>query len=109
MESPKPNHANMKSNVHLVKIEGGKYGLLGFNNMLPAKNEHLVEFDIDAESDPAYRELLKNQLRFCRSNSENICSHAAKTYEAVVSKKIPFFLKICCDFKRLEDESQNYG
>ena len=109
MESPKPNHASIKSNIHIIKIENGKYGLLGFNNMLPAKRQHLIEFDIDAEPDAAYKELLKNQLRFCRNNNERIATRAAKTYTSAVEKRIPFFLSICCDFKLLEKKSGEFA
>ena len=38
MESPKPNHAKLKNNIHIMKLKGGEYGLLGFNNMIPAKS-----------------------------------------------------------------------
>ena len=108
MESPKPSHARLKSSVHIIKIEGGKYGLLGFNNMVPAKKRHLVDFDIDAEANPSYKALLKNQLRFCRNNRDRITSRAAKTYEAAVVKAQPFYLGICCDFRLLEQESRRF-
>ena len=105
MESPKPNHANIKPGIHIMKLDEGKYWLLGFNNMLPAKHCHLIEFDIDSEPDANYKELLKNQLRYCRNNSNRIRDHAEKTYKAVVTKKSPFYVKICCDFVSLEKES----
>ncbi len=56
MESPKPNHEKLKSNVHIMRIDGGKYGILGFNNMVPAKDFFLVPFDIEKEPDERYKE-----------------------------------------------------
>ena len=108
MESPKPNHANIKNNIHILKIDGGKYGLLGFNNMIPAKPHYLISFDIRKEPDPKYRELLKNQLRWCNDHKDAIRERAEKTYRAVTEKKDPFFTKICCDFKALESVYTKY-
>ena len=108
MESPKPNHVNIKSNVHIMRIDGGKYGLLGFNNMVPAKDFFLVPFDIAAEPDEHYRNLLWNQLNFCNVHKEEIREHARKTYEGVTVKHTPFLVKICCDFKLLEQEYVKY-
>lgn len=108
MESPKPNHANMKNGVHLMRIEGGKYGILGFNNMVPAKSFFLVQYDINKEPDEQYRNLLWNQLSFCNKHRSEIYEHARKTYEGVTVKKTPFLLRICCDFKLLEQEYVKY-
>ena len=55
MESPKPNHEKLKSNVHIMRIDGGKYGILGFNNMVPAKDFFLVPFDIEKSQTSATR------------------------------------------------------
>lgn len=43
MESPKENHKNLKPGVHIMLLEGGKYGLLGFNNMIPVPTSALIE------------------------------------------------------------------
>ena len=58
LESPKPNHKNMKSGKHLLKIDGGNLGIIGFNNMVPIHNSSLIEFDINSEPDTKYAELL---------------------------------------------------
>ena len=49
MESPKPNHKSIKPGKHIIKLDGGRYGLLGFNNMIPVHKDALIEYDIDAE------------------------------------------------------------
>ena len=108
MESPKPNHARMKNGVHIMRIDGGKYGILGFNNMVPSKDFFLVPFDISEEPDEQYRNLLWNQLEYCNKHKEEIFDHARKTYEGVTEKHIPFLMKICCDFKLLEREYVKY-
>lgn len=108
MESPKPNHKKMRNAIHIMRLDGGKYGLLGFNNMIPAQEQNLIEFDILKEPDKAYRELLINQLNFINDHRAEIYQHAAKTYEAVTVKKSAFHTRVCCDFKKLEQEYTKY-
>lgn len=109
MESPKENHQNIKNSVHIMKLKDGEYGILGFNNMIPVRDDCLIEFDIAKETDEKYRELLKNQLRFCNDNKERIYKRAAKTYDEVTVKQAPFYLKVCCDFKKLEKACKKYN
>lgn len=109
MESPKPNHANVKSGIHLMKIADGKYGMLGFNNMIPVPQECLLDFDINKEPDDNYRELLKNQIIWCNTNKNEIYGHAKKTYNMVLEGRSEFHMKICCDFKKLEKASKKYN
>ena len=47
LEHPRKAHQTMKNNIFIFKIHNGKYGILGFNNMIPVKKEQLVEFDIN--------------------------------------------------------------
>lgn len=108
MESPKPNHKNVKSGIHLMRIDEGKYGLLGFNNMIPVRREALIRFDIGDEPDEQYRQLLWNQIAWCNDHKDIICSHAEKTYNMVLSGKSMFHLQICCDFKKLEKASKRF-
>lgn len=108
MESPKPNHDKVKSGIHIMRLAGGHYGLLGFNNMIPVQEENLIAVDIAQEPDAKYRELLINQLVFCNKHRNTIREHALKTYEAVTEKKTEFYTRICCDFKKLEKASSHY-
>ena len=49
LEHPRVQHQQMKNNPFIFKIHNGKYGILGFNNMIPVKKTELVEFDINKE------------------------------------------------------------
>lgn len=108
MESPKPNHTNIKSGKHILKLDGGKYGLLGFNNMVPVHKDALIEFDINAEPDEKYRELLKRQAVICNRMKADILNHAQMTYFDVVNNKNKFLVGISCDFKKLESACKMY-
>lgn len=109
MESPKPNHANIKSGKHLLKIDGGKLGLLGFNNMIPVHNAALIKFDIDDVSDKQYAELLRRQAAWINKNKANILDHAARTYYEVVQNNNAFLKRISCDFEKLEQACHKYN
>ena len=108
MESPKPNHANIKPGKHILKLEGGSLGLLGFNNMVPVHSSALICFDIESEPDQQYRMLLKRQLSFCNKMKCDIYDHAEKTYFSVVNQKSAFLCRISCDFKKLERACNEY-
>lgn len=102
MESPKSNHANIKSGKHLMKLDGGKLGLLGFNNMIPVHDSALISFNINNEPDRQYAELLRRQVSYINKNKADVLNHASQTYYSVVKKENTFLQKICCDFKKLE-------
>lgn len=108
MESPKPNHVKIKAGKHIMRLDGGNYGLLGFNNMIPVHKDALIEFDIDAEPDEEYRDLLKRQASLCNRQKADILNHAQMTYFDVVNKKNKFLMGISCDFKKLEAACKVY-
>lgn len=108
MESPKPNHAKIKAGKHILKLDNGNLGQLGFNNMLPVHETALLEFDIDTEQDVKYRELLKRQVRICNKAKADIYDKASRTYFDVVNRKNKFLVEISCDFKRLEKACKEY-
>ena len=109
MESPKPNHVNISSGKHIFKIDGGRLGLLGFNNMVPVPPVALIHFDISQEPDAQYAELLRRQIAEINRNKANVMDCAAKTYYNAVNKKNKFLLRICCDFKKLEYACNQYN
>ncbi|MCI9671927.1 MAG: type III toxin-antitoxin system ToxN/AbiQ family toxin [Lawsonibacter sp.] len=102
LESPKPNHVNLKSGGPVLKLDGGALGIMGFNNMIPVHKHQLLNFDILAEPDERYRALLLKQLDYCEKNRALIFARAQKTYEKAVAGNNPFYQKVCCNFKRLE-------
>lgn len=108
MESPKPNHSRIKPGRHIMKLNDGQLGLLGFNNMIPVHESAIISFDIDKEPDAKYSELLKRQVAFINRHKADVLDHASKTYYGVASKKNKFLLGICCDFKKLERACGQY-
>ena len=82
MESPKPNHKMLKQSIHIMPIDGGNYGQLGFNNMIPVPQSAIIEFDITNEPDKAYAELLKRQATYInRHKADVLIEHLKLTLE----------------------------
>lgn len=109
MESPKPNHAKIKSGKHIIKLDNGKYGILGFNNMIPVHKDALIEFDVSKEKDEKYRNLLQRQITLCNKMKADILNHAQMTYFDVINQKSDFIVNISCDFRKLEKASKKYN
>lgn len=109
MESPKPNHVNIKPGKHIMKLDNGKLGLLGFNNMIPAPDSALIEFDIDDEPDAEYAELLRRQAAYINRAKADVLNHASQTYYAVTKTNNSFLKRICCDFVVLEKACNRYN
>lgn len=108
LEHPRTAHQKMKNNVHIYKIHEGKYGILGFNNMIPVPKTVLTKININEQS-VSYKQILISQYRFCNKHSDIIYEKARKTYMQYIKGNNKFLNKICCDFKRLELKSREYG
>ena len=109
MESPKPNHSKIKPGIHIMKLDNGNLGLLGFNNMIPVPDSALISFDINNETDVKYAELLRRQVAYINKNKADVFDHASKTYYKSTKGNNVFLSNICCDFKKLERACDNYN
>lgn len=105
LEHPRPAHKNLKNNIFILKIHNGKYGILGFNNMIPVDENNLIKFDINSENEK-YRQILNSQYRFCNKHIAEIESKALETYNK--SQENKFLKKVCCNFKLLEEKLLKY-
>ena len=47
LSSPKVKHMKMKNNLDIVKIAGGRYGVVNFNNMIPVTPKNYELFDMN--------------------------------------------------------------
>lgn len=109
LESPKPNHRNIRSGGPVLKLKDGKLGIMGFNNMIPVPDSALIPFDFNDIEDDRYRALLQNQLDYCNSIKEIIFRRARTTYHRAVGNKVPAYRKICCNYKKLEGMCRSYN
>lgn len=107
LESPKPNHVNIKGGGPVMKLDDGRLGLMGFNNMIPVIPSCLIKFDIQSIENENYKMLLLNQLNYCNKNRDLILQRAESTYRKALSRKIPLYQKVCCNFEKLERKARN--
>lgn len=77
LEHPREEHRKLKNNEFILKIHNGKYGILGFNNMLPIPESQLIEFNINEQSEK-YKHILVSQYRFCNKHLNEIFIKAKK-------------------------------
>ena len=112
LTSPKPKHLTMKNQIDFLKINGGAWGAINFNNMIPIHTNSLSPVDMrilptDDKAIIDYKNLLSNQLSWCNTteNIAHITSKAQRLYDAITSKTArPQLVERCCNFP--VDEAQ---
>ncbi|WP_293974272.1 type III toxin-antitoxin system ToxN/AbiQ family toxin [uncultured Ruminococcus sp.] len=122
LSSPKKKFEGKKNSVDFIKITHSNekdnkkiIGALNINNMLPIDDALITPIDLkihnnDSPKSVAYKELMKDQLDFCRHNQDIILKRANKLYDIVVNhpEKNINLVKRCCDFTKLEIILQKY-
>jgi protein AbiQ len=79
-----------------------------FQYMFPIKKELVSPIDIDEEEGENYRELLWQELHFCKDNEEWILQKAEKVYSLQTENTKKYLTERCCDFKLLEEKCEEY-
>jgi len=114
LTSPKPKHLHMKNQIDFLKIKGGKWGAINFNNMIPVPFDHLTKVelkiaDTDIKPEIDYKNLLSNQLSWCNSNKASILRQAKKLYYTITQGKAWGNLaNRCCNFVLDEKQCLSY-
>ena len=112
LSSPKTKHHSMKNDIDFHKIidsAGKLIGVLDLNNMIPVREDVLSEIDVkihpnDSNKNKHYKNLLIDQLKFCRQNQDIIIAKANKLYRMTQKKNVSGNLKRrCLNWKRLEE------
>lgn len=114
LSSPKIKHIHMKNNLDIVKIDGGRYGVVNFNNMIPVTSNNYELFDLKAVPKDAYelkwQNLLKSQLLWLNKNIKNVKGKAINLYEKYKNGKLDERIKSrCCNFILLEEKCKEYN
>lgn len=114
LSSPKPKHKTMKNTKDFQKIDGGKYGAINFNKIIPIKIEYLIEYNILQESDIQYKLLLQNQQKILKTMKDTIKTKTNNIYDLFNTpddKLTPSDIRVkrrCCNFKLLEKLCDTY-
>lgn len=114
LTSPKSKHLHMKNQIDFLKINGGVWGAINFNNMIPVHNACLHKviikaFPSDTQAETAYKNLLSNQLSWCNSHKDIITAHAQKLYSIITQGNGRKELTArCCNFAIAESQYLSY-
>lgn len=114
LSSPKPKHQRMHNQVDFMKINGGVWGAINFNNMIPVRADCLTATEMnilpgDTVEEQNYKNLMKNQLSWCNANRELILKRAQRLYGWITTQTaFPQLVKRCCDFTTLEQHMDQY-
>lgn len=105
----------MKNGKDFRKIQGGKYGAINFNNMIPVPDAALILIDINNEPDLKYRRLLQNQYKSIAADADAIMNTASKLRKLVLTEDnqlSEFDRRVkarCCNLKVLESIYTKFG
>ena len=111
LSSPKDKHQSMKNDVDFHRVldsKGKLIGVLDFNNMIPVREDLLQVIKVKARPDDSpserhYKNLVIDQINFCRQNQDIIVRKANKLYRMVSQKNASRQLKRrCLDWPKLE-------
>lgn len=115
LTSPKKKHLHMKNQIDFLKINGGEWGAINFNNMIPVWPKCLKKVEIrlletDTKADIDYKNLLSNQLSWCNSHKDAILKQAEKLYDIIINGRAWGNLAArCCNFSLGERQSRIYA
>ena len=103
----------MKNTIDFIKIKNGELGAVNFNNMIPVKENNYDLIDLNAETNSSYEKkylkLLKEQLDWLNSNSNQVKNKSYKLYHLYNDGKLAENIKSrCCNFKLLEEKCELY-
>lgn len=119
LTSPKSKFKTMKSQIDFIKVYDLKQrdknnnlkliGVLNINNMIPVDESvifkmNLSVYNTDSVQTKHYKELMQNQLKWCRKNYDIILNRANKVYKLVTETpdKNRNLVHRSCNFKALE-------
>ena len=123
MSSPKesdyqvagPEKVIKKSIIPIIRIvvknsKGEKElkGTLRISHMIPVPTSELIEYDIDAEKDVDYRELVKDEWLFIRRHKDKIANYAKVMYKQKNEEFNIGYVKSALEFKKLEERYKEF-
>ncbi len=105
LEHPRPAHTKLKESSYLVKIDSGKYGIIGINNMIPVPEHELIDFDISKDKNC---KVLISQFVFCKKHARELISKANKVYAAQANPNTAHTQFSSCNFVKLKKLALKY-
>lgn len=76
---------------------------LRISHMIPVPEDELELFDVDEETDNAYKDLIHSEILFIRKNKEKIASNAQLLYKQKITNDTSAkYVNVALNYKRLE-------
>lgn len=109
LASPKIKHLKMSNRViDIWKIDGGKLGIINFNNMLPSPIEVLSEV-LPTIKDKKYKILLENQISSINTDRDVLIKKIKRFQDKYRKNQLDINVKNrCCNFDLLEEKCNEY-
>lgn len=103
----RPNSVPLIRMVDLAKNK--LYGTLDIGNMIPVPRLSLIEYDVNAETDYDYKNLLLAEIEFVKSNQDLILRNAKIMYNLKTQNRIDIkFVNFAPDFCLLEEKCKEW-
>ena len=114
LSSPKPKHIGMRSNLDIIKIYGGKLGVVNLNNMIPVTKNNYEIFSLNPIGKPIEVQkriyLLKKQLYWLNGRANELMEKAFELHFRYCENVLPKPLKDrCCNYPLLEEKCLEYN
>lgn len=77
-------------------------GTIRFANMIPVPESELILYDVNAEQDQNYKNLVLAELLYIRNNARKIEKRAATVYKKHKSQNTEDVMRYCLDYTDLE-------
>lgn len=106
LEHPRSVHTKLKESSYLIKIDGGKYGLIGINNMIPVPDDKLIDFDISKDK---HSKVLISQFVFCKKHIRELVRKANKVYVAQTNPDTAHTQYSSCNFIKLKNSAYKFS
>ena len=109
LTSPKRKHLYMKDMQDFLKIDGGKWGGINLNNMLPIPKSYIERIDLANLKNTKYQDILEKQMRWISQNELRIHNRARNLYYLILhGHTTPALLSRCCNFLLLEKQCETF-
>lgn len=83
-------------------------GTLQIGTMIPVSDDALELYDVESESDKAYKDLINEEVIYIRKNEKKIIKNAKVLYSKRKSGDENRVVQNCLDFAALEKECDNW-
>ena len=103
LSSPKPKHLTMNDKaIDIFKIDGGQYGIVNINNMIPVPRNCLIEV-LPTLPNGKYKNLIINQTTYLNDNRSKLLTKIKNFRNLADRDHLPPNVKSrCCNFNKLE-------